>query len=148
MPWFKKSTIWTSCHHLGEIPPFRLNFLTLIKHQCGPQCLFPSTPTFTIPRQKLTPLCYRNAFLFSLAPLMCHLSLELNFKQIYTWKSSWAWAMEKNLHAPQVLLSAHAMKSPVLPFFDWNSWMKLISFWTTWSSFIGLFHSFVTRHLI
>jgi hypothetical protein len=23
--------------------------------------------------------------------------------------------MEKNLHAPQVLLSAHAMKSPVLP---------------------------------
>jgi hypothetical protein len=71
--------------------------------------LLPSTLTYTISGQKLTPACYRDTFLV----LSCSSDVP-SVSQAYLLKNL-SLKMVKNLQTPQVLLSAHTMKSPVLP---------------------------------
>jgi len=74
--------------------------------------LLPSSPTHTIPGQKLTPIflsCPSDVPFVSKAYLFKKMSLK----------------MEIFFESPQVLLSAHTMKSPVLPVLK----VELAGFW-------------------
>jgi len=82
--------------------------------------LLHSTPTYTIPGQKLIPLCCRGHLPSShLPPLICAIGLSSLFITRIELER------EKNLQAPQVLLSAHTMKSPLLPVLK----VELARFW-------------------